>query len=326
MPIKLTWENINASNRELRVYRNDGPNISIETKGTSLVTLPGDAKTWTDPSTELGKEYSYLIEVKLGNDIAYSRPTSTVDLMRRGPGSFSLIQGDARLGYMGTVQIYELPNVVDAYGLSKYNAQYQTYQKWHKFIRKGKIYYVLDSPLSENFQATTACLNGSWLALNDGVASGIQFGFDTSGANWANSRKTKIVETNGFRYHLRAARAFPDNWDGSFANLDLTLLENTEFNELIQPVIPGMQILNRVGSWGVVKSTVVFKDIVAAESMNGASPLSLVKAFSFRQNNVLPEWGAKCATANYPWNSYKEVSGGSNQYCVHIPILELIEE
>lgn len=326
MSIKLTWENINSADRTLKVYRAVGPDISIPTKGEAVATLSGNAVTWTDTDTVLGQDYSYLIETSFGQDVVYSRPTSTLDLFKRGPGSFTISQGDARLGYMGTVDMYQLPNVVNEYALPQYNSQYQFNQVWHKFIRKNRIIYVLNSLISNSSAAGASILNGSWVALNPGAASGIEFSFDTSGAQWANLRKTKIVESDGFRYHLRAARAFPDDWNGNYANLDLTLQADTEFNELIQPVLPGLTIPNQIGSWGAVSNSIIMRDFIAAESLNGASPLSLVKSIAQRSNNVVTEWGTRCASVNYQWNAYKEVSGASNAFAGIIPILELIQE
>lgn len=326
MPIKLTWSNANKADRVLRIYRRDGPIITSDTKGEPIATLPGNTTVYVDQDTILGNEYSYLIGVFLGDDVAYSTPTASVDLMRRGPGGYQVLQGDAALGYMGTVQSDQLPNMPAHLGLTGYDVQYRTYQTWHKFVRRGKILYVLDSPLTNGFASDKIGVNGSWMANNYGLSSGVAYNFDTSGIEHAMLRRTNIVSINGFNFHSRTARAFPDDWTGDYSQLSLTLRPDTEFNEIIQPMIPGLVFANAVGSRSPSKDTVIFRDFIAAESRGPSPKNHIVKPIVQISSNRVPNWVDPCVSRNYTWDTYKEVSGQSNQHCFYIPVLELIED
>lgn len=326
MAIKLSWSNANKPDRTLRIYKKVGPGITIANKGDPVATLPGNARVWLDEDTNLGQEYSYLISVSLGDDVTYSTPTSTVDLMRRGPGGFRVIQGDAALGYMGTVSSADLPDMPTHFKVTGYNTHYRTNQAWHKFVRKGKILFVLDSPLTNGYDAASLGINGSNLASIYGLSSGIKYGFDTSSADFAILNKINIVEHNGFRYHSRAARAFPDDWNGVYTDMTPTLNPETEFNQLIQPMIPGIVFRNSVGSRSPGKNTVLFRDFIAAESRGPTNKVHVVKTITQISSNRIPNWEAPCAVRSYTWDNYPEVSGQNNQHCFHIPVLELIEE
>lgn len=335
MAIHLKWSNQNAPGNQLLVYRKIGNLITPETKGTPIATLNSDATEYSDNTTEPGETYAYLVEVLAPLGSAYSRPTVTANLRRVGPGKTEILVGTSEFGYMGQVQQYEMPDYWDSVDSSRTKtARGLSNLQWHKFIRKGKILIVpCGQPMGDWSRDTDLCLNSIWVYNTYGLCSGLEWNFDTSAPKYAAWKKTRIVQFGNDKFHIRAPRAYPDNWDG-VTNLALTLRPDTEINQLIQAMYLGSIIGNDVGNVARYITGQFFLPFVGAESViNYQTPSQnefLVKATPVLGSNDMSVegWNAPVVINNShtPNNEQYVARWRSQSHPTFFPVFELIEE
>jgi len=332
MAIHLKWSNQNTPGNSLYIYRNEGTTITEASKGTAIATLDSNAVAYVDNTTEPGKTYAYLVEIRAPLGSSFSRPTVTANLRRVGPGGVDILTGDSEFGYMGQVPSYELPDVWTALGFErgKTNAA-MAVLKWYKFVRKGKIMYVPSIPMTTTYNDYDPWLGGIWAANVPGIASGLDWNFDISAAKYNPYRKTKILTAGIDRFHLRAPRAYPDNWNGVH-NAALTLQRDTEMNQLIQSMMQGCIIGNQVGSvtpqiWA---QGVTFMRYIAAEALPQSNETLMCEYGVYDHNYaIVADW----VKGYYIVNTYNSSSadqilakwrnGGAPALW---PVLQLIEE
>lgn len=332
MAIHLKWSNQNASGNSLKVYRREGREITPETKGTAIATIDSAAVEYTDNTAEPGVTYAYLLEVIAPLGSAYSRPTITANLRRVGPGGVEVLVGDTEFGYMGEVQSYELP---DVWGLLNFSegktATAMRLLKWYKFVRKGRILYVPSIQTTTSYGDYDPWLSGIWVFNTSGIASGIEWNFPTTDAKYAPYKRQRIITNGVDRFHLRAPRAYPDDWNG-VVNTSLTLRPDTEVNQIIQSMYQGCIIGNNVGSVTpmIVSQNQYFMRFICAESLVASSQAIMNMSSALDHNfAIVSEWNQGCQVLN-SYNttavdriSYRFRNAGAPTM---FPVLQLIEE
>lgn len=337
MAIILKWSNQNASGNTLNVYRKVGNTITPEDKGTPIATLDSAAVTYTDNTTVPGETYTYLVEVIAPLGTVYSRPTTTANLRRVGPGPNEIITGNSEFGYMGIVPAYEMPNMWDLVSYVGGNAGgYLPNLQWHKFVRKNKVYIVPSVQPTTFVGDNGLWLGGIWVYNAKGIASGIEWNFDTSDSKFDPYRRTQIVTIGDFKFHMRAPRAYPDDWDGVH-DQSKTLRPDTEVNQLMQAMYQGCMIGNNVGNVARIPPVAgqMFTQFICAETLinyqNQVLSTCTIKRTSRRSDNFIPlaDWMLGSTVTN-DFNT-----GSSEQTLIgwrhgnaptFWPVLELIEE
>jgi hypothetical protein len=267
MLIKLKWLNNNDASAVVQVFRST---VVIDTAnpGAPIATLPGNAITYDDNTAVVGTKYYYAVSVSKGTKKLWTPVKTFINEYRRGPGSSRLLYGDERLGYMGKLTVDDFLDVCKVLGLAADLSVAYRSLVWHKFIRKGKIVYVADRPLGDN----TSSAFRVWahgVRRDTGVISGLTWNFNNSA--WPDAAKTAIAEKNGDRFHFRVLRSLPDDWDGSPATAAMVQNPETEFNELIAPLMAGEVYLpNRIGCVrGGAQGPVTMSGILCAEVQGG---------------------------------------------------------
>lgn len=336
MAIILKWSNQNASGNTLNVYRKVGNTITPEDKGTPIATLDSAAVTYTDNTTVPGETYTYLVEVIAPLGTVYSRPTTTANLRRVGPGPNEIITGNSEFGYMGIVPAYEMPNMWDLVSYVGSNAGgYLPNLQWHKFVRKNKVYIVPSVQPTTFLGDNGTWLGGIWVYNGSGIASGIEWNFDTSDAKYAPWKKKRVVTIGDFKFNLRAPRAYPDDWDGVH-NVELTKQPDTEVNQLIQSLYQGNVIGNNVGNVArLLPVAQMFTQFICAETLidyaNQPRSTCVMKAIARRSDNFadFTEWTRGCPIDNqYNTGAAEQTLIGWRHGSAPTfwPVLELIEE
>lgn len=232
MAITLEWASGNTDAASIEVYRfaTNDPNYQ-NTVQPPLATIAGSASKYVDNTATSGSSYFYAIKTILGGTSVWTPLVSAFDTTQRGPGSNVLIYGDERLGYFGTVPAVDLPLALDKIAVNN-TATTVLRMPWHKFIRKGKILYVMGwFPPSASFTAAS-------IMTAYGIDNGIDWGVATP--TWPTSGKNTILEKNGFKYYPRFPRGCPDTWrpdlPDAFTFANFVMDPTTEFNEIVMPV------------------------------------------------------------------------------------------
>lgn len=327
MAINLRWSNLNTPSSILAVYRSDTPNPDYRnTQDQPLVILAGDATSYRDDTTVSGQLYYYSIKVTNGASVSWTPQFSSADIMKRGPGPNIIIKGNNRLGYFGTVDALELPTIYDDPGINKFITTNMLRAPWHKFVRKGKILYV-PKWLPVTGPASTAGISASVFEKKYGTDNGIEWNFNPADKGWADAGKETVVSLNGYSYHPRLPRGFPDDWDGvSINGVDLTNLANnplTEFNEVIQCILPETTYPSDIGALSV---SVGDPDILAYNPMMCAERLSTNGIYYLQRGTAVAPIGSTTYSSNGPTLTSSTTASNSNSSGVTaMMILELIE-
>ena len=141
MELTISWTNRTPGADSIKLYRKEEPFLESNL-GEALVTLPGNASSFTD-DVEFGKTYYYRTQTIKGGDSVTSSQLKAVATTYTGPGPQELISGDTECGFYGEVTEQELDNpgllIARVIGVS---APYGTNTNWLKFSYKGKILYI----------------------------------------------------------------------------------------------------------------------------------------------------------------------------------------
>jgi hypothetical protein len=221
-----------------------------------------------------------------------------VNEARRGPGSNRILVGDERLGYFGKLTVDEFLDVSKVLALPGNVAAACRNLIWHKFIRKGKIIFVSDRPLM-----TEGLADRVWtqqVRRNLGFVSGMTWNFDTTA--WAETKKTAIAEKNGDRFHFRALRGLPDDWNGSAPTAAMIENPETEFHELLQPLMSGEAYFpNKIGCLRTgAHSKTYLPPVECAERIGTGHLVRLMQPTSLPN----PNWVASLNTYNRTKESF----------------------
>lgn len=239
MAILLTWSSSNEGATVIKIYRDSKP-LEVGNLPEPIITLPGDAKQYIDNSAAGAATHHYLIEVTDGNERVFTRTPSVINLRTRGPGSPMLLQGDLDCGYYGTVKASELPPLSQAYGIPphiEFNINYAP-TEYYKFAWKGRVLYIANTPAGGN----------DFMYDRNKVArylrSGLKYNFESPAISGVIEN---IHEANGFKFHARAPRMTPEDWDGVLpcSHQDVIKNPDTEFNQLLGAImhnVPAMKL------------------------------------------------------------------------------------
>lgn len=155
MYIDLKWQNLNTAPTVLKIYRGVTP-VDRDNLGTPIVTLENGEETYRDNGVVLGATYYYVFETITSGDRHVSANYEVVAINNRGPGPQNLLDGDYKLGYLGTVgsnrllsarQLYEAVGLINEADQAVLGTITNPYPVWHKYIRNNKMIYVPDAAL-----------------------------------------------------------------------------------------------------------------------------------------------------------------------------------
>lgn len=239
MAILLSWKNSNTTEVTIKIYRSTSP-LDTSALPAALVTLPGDARTYTDETATGNVNYYYVVEATNGTIRIFAKSPSIINVKSRGPGPSILQQGDYDCGYFGEVLASELPIVTDAFNInpSYITAVRMLPQKFHKFAWKGRILYLGEFSIGQTSSPTARSDQLKYLR------SGLVYNFTS--AELA-AQIPNIVSKNKFSFHARSIRATPDDWDGVSNSYDLVNMNNpdTEFNQLACSLMQSSPFIKR---------------------------------------------------------------------------------
>lgn len=144
MSITIDFINRNTNAEQILVYRS--PTTFTETNLPSVYdSISGDATTYTDNAVERGQEFYYMLCAVRGSDRAYSSILHAYALpINTGPGPQTLIGGDSRAGYYGTISAADFitgDDLARAIGLTAGTAQNSDVD-WMKFAYQGETYFI----------------------------------------------------------------------------------------------------------------------------------------------------------------------------------------
>lgn len=240
MYIDLTWVNMNNVNVTLEIYRGDEPLDRDNLPETPIVTIDDGGTRYRDTDVELGKTYYYVFVTISDTDshVSVNYPIRAIN--RRGVGPQDIIDGDANLGYFGTVasgQFLSTNELKEKTGLTD-GTVYQPFPIWHKFIRNNKILFIPHTPIVESIT-----FNQLWNA-------GLVYGTDVDTNPFISAQK-KVITIGADQYIVRLMTGFRD---GEYAEWDNNIQTSNEFDDLVYPLahsVMDKQKLNNITTNGI---------------------------------------------------------------------------
>lgn len=216
MEFKLRWENPNTFDTVVNIYRGVAA-LSFSTLGSPIATLSNGETEWVDRDLVYGNTYYYMLTVTANGQTIPTLNQTFRAVNRRGIGPESIIAGDDRLGYMGTVTYDEAMDVSDLFASINTVAglNFSGRPLLHKYIRNGKILYV-----SPGFRYTyNAAL--TWDVL---YQAGAVFGTDDAGPADRRGNNPPIIQNAGMihkgdRYRIRLPRGITDETGAGMIDL-----------------------------------------------------------------------------------------------------------
>lgn len=144
MSISIDFINRNTQADNILVYRAPTP-FTESSLPNVHDTIDPMATSYTDPDVVRGQEFYYMLAAKRGQDVAYSAILHAYALpINTGPGPQTLIGGDSRAGYYGTISASDFitgDDLARAVGLTAGIAQNSDVD-WLKFAYKGETYFI----------------------------------------------------------------------------------------------------------------------------------------------------------------------------------------
>lgn len=173
MDIQLNWTNPNTGEDGTRIYRSTSP-MDPQNLPSPLATVGPGANSYTDDTVERYQTYYYRFEAFKGDDSSLSGEKKIAAMPYTGPGPQTLIAGDMRAGYFGTVQggrdIFRASEFKEAAGITFGEGHWSNeYIRWWKFAWKNEILFIPFAPF---------CDYVSW---QDIYQAGLVYGTDDNG-------------------------------------------------------------------------------------------------------------------------------------------------
>lgn len=192
--------------------------------GTPYVVLAGTATSYEDTAVDNYATYQYRVVSVKGTDKVMGLPIIQAYYPQTGPGPQDLLRGDWWNGYFGTLTPEEFfLNAAELNGLMGQSFTNQNIALWHKFVYKGKILFIPDTPTATGYTYNQMYSYGLVWGTNDTGK------FTPSGQSARNQYRT--VKKNGYEYVVRLPQwsdggAYssyyynnPGNWtDGEWMN------------------------------------------------------------------------------------------------------------
>lgn len=240
MYIDLTWVNLNNIDVTLEIYKGNEPLDRESLPVTPVATITDGSTRWRDSDVELGKTYYYVFKTISDTDehISVNYPIRAIN--RRGIGSQDIIDGDANLGYFGTVssgQFITANELKEKINLTA-GAVYNPFPIWHKFIRNNKILYIPNTPIAENI---------SW---NDLWNAHVVYGTDVAKNGFVEAHQ-KVITIGADQYIVRLMTGFRDDYYDTWDN---NISAPNEFDDLVYPLahsVMNSQKLNNITTNGI---------------------------------------------------------------------------
>lgn len=218
MAVKLTINNPTKDADSVVVYRSETP-LDLGSLPEPLATLPGTATDFTDATAKRNTAYYYRIAVQKGTDQAFTQNQLYGYYPDTGPGPQTLLRGNWKDGYFGTLtsaELFSSAELVAALGTSaQYISSSNSSPNWDKFILDGKILFFPQQYLG----------TATWNNLYNG---GLVYGTDdfgappptTSTANLKVNQLTKVTKGDyTFIVRLPKADKAPTSQLVSFTNV-----------------------------------------------------------------------------------------------------------
>lgn len=146
MSVRLSWGSQNAAIADsVKVYRSDTP-MDPNTMPAPLATVAGSAVTYDDDTIVRNTTAYYRVGIVRGAEEMLSPEFIMGHYPDSGPGPKTLLRGNWKCGYFGTVTASLMPAISETLsqlgitGVATPADGNLTF--WHKFIRNGKILFV----------------------------------------------------------------------------------------------------------------------------------------------------------------------------------------
>lgn len=168
--------------------------------GTPYVVLAGTATSYEDTAVDNYATYQYRVVSVKGTDKVMGLPIVQAYYPQTGPGPQDLLRGDWWNGYFGTLTPEEFfLNAAELNGLMGQTFSNQNVALWHKFVYKGKILFIPDTPTTTGYTYNQMYSYGLVWGTNDTGK------FTPSGQSARNQYRT--VKKNGYEYIVRLPQA-----------------------------------------------------------------------------------------------------------------------
>ena len=164
--------------------------------GTPYVVLAGTATSYEDTAVDNYATYQYRVVSVKGTDKVMGLPIIQAYYPQTGPGPQDLLRGDWWNGYFGTLTPEEFfLNAAELNGLMGQSFTNQNVALWHKFVYKGKILFIPDTPTASGY------------TYNQMYSYGLVWGTNDNGKftpyNQTARNQYRTVKKNGYEYVVR---------------------------------------------------------------------------------------------------------------------------
>lgn len=224
MSIVLNWKPQPGKTLDsIEIYRLS-PRVAFNpnSPGTPLVVLPGNATSYEDKTTTANGTYQYRIMSVKGTDKVVGFPIVQADFTHTGPGPQKLIRGNWDCGYFGTLTNLEfILNAAELNGLIGFAAWNQNVVLFHKFVFRGRILFIPDTPTR---------VGATW---ENHYSQGLMWGTDDFGSApqgvSQNVNQRRTVNKNGYEYVVRLPRLIEYNQYHNSSASAFSLFSEGEF-------------------------------------------------------------------------------------------------
>ncbi|ANZ50338.1 putative virion structural protein [Erwinia phage vB_EamM_Phobos] len=210
MTIRLNWPSQAEKNlTSIEIYRKVGWNATLDVNnpGTPYATLAGTATEFIDAVENLTNNtiYKYWIGAVKGTERLIGAPVMQGFFLDTGPGPQTIKRGDWAAGYFGTVakaDFFDTPELKLILPAAQGAMFVYDPVAWHKFVFRGKIFYI---PTSSHNRGTT---------FNTIYARGMAYGTDDTGRVIPSGQNAAVqdckVSKAGRTYRIRLPRTIDD--------------------------------------------------------------------------------------------------------------------
>lgn len=274
----LKWKNRTTMPFTIKIYRGTSP-LDRANLTNPIATLTNGETSYDDEVTRGSLNY-YVIETIKGAEKVPSNNFSVLAMPKKGPGPVTLKQGDYNYGYFGSMPSRDLISGAQLLELFAPEIGWpftpQLAPIWHKYIRKGKILYIPQGPITIGGFTYQTLYNKGLVFGVDGPGP-----YQPPGSSPTNQLKT--VDVGGSKLKLRLMTGFDESLTGLATNVPSAVEylnpAPNEWDDLVYPlceVVPAAQRmanvaqLNSTGLKYSVNSTYIRCPV---QEMTGTSPI-----------------------------------------------------
>lgn len=222
----------------IKIYRSTSP-LDTSALPAALVTLPGDARTYTDETATGNVTYYYVVEATNGTTRIFAKSPSIINvsgekllmpnqikrlMVDTGPGPTSLIAGDETLGLFGIFAASDYPEISALFrnipGFSGNTTRVI------KYIRNGRISYTPARILTYNCAQITS--NLWWRSTNSAP-------FTTLGAyKTATDPVQPLTIIDNLKFDFHVPKMYSDDAADKAPNLNVIAKGRCELADLVR--------------------------------------------------------------------------------------------